>query len=70
METPLFGTRARLSVPSAGRTRVIWPLWPLRSYGQLFGDERFTSFFSIALVETVLAKPGRSGTGAWTLAVE
>jgi len=70
VETPLFGTRLELAVPRAGRTRVLWPLWPLRTYGRLFADERFESFFSIALVETVLAKPGRSGSGGWRLRVE
>jgi hypothetical protein len=70
VETPLFGTRLELTVPRAGQTRVLWPLWPLRTYGRLFADERFESFFSIALVETVLAKPGRSGSGGWRLRVE
>ncbi|HOX08940.1 MAG TPA: hypothetical protein PK280_21270, partial [Planctomycetota bacterium] len=70
VETPLFGTRATLRVPSAGKTRVLWPLWPLRTYGRLFADERFPSFFSIALVETVLAEPGRAGQGAWELRVK
>jgi len=70
VETPLFGTRLTLSIPKAGATRVLWPLWPVRTYGKLFADERFESFFSIALVETVLPRPGRAGSGAWRLKVE
>jgi len=67
---PLFGTKATLTVPEAGAARVRFPLWPIRSYGPLFDDERFDSFFAIAQVETVLAPPPRSGAGAWTLRVQ
>lgn len=69
VESPCFDTTLTLTVPKAGKTLVLWPLWPLRTYGELFPKERFESFFSIALVETTLANPGRSGSGAWRLSI-
>jgi hypothetical protein len=49
---------------------VLWPLFPVRVYtGGLFPDERFESFYTIALVETVLPAPGQSGNGEWRLEV-
>ena len=71
VECPLFGTRATLTIPAEGKTRVRFPLEPLRSYGPLFRpeDERFESFFAMAQVETTLAAPERSGRGEWTLRV-
>jgi hypothetical protein len=49
---------------------VVWPLEPVRTYGTLFDDERFESYFRIALVETVIAEPAREGSGQWRLRVE
>jgi hypothetical protein len=66
-ECPLFGTTTLLTVPSEGRSLARFPLWPLRSYGPLFEDERFESFFTMAQVETVIENPGRTGSGEWTL---
>jgi len=70
-ECPLFGTTATLAVPQCGRTRVRFPLWPLRSYGPLFppDQERFESFFAMAQVETVFEVPPRAGSAAWRLTV-
>lgn len=70
VECPLFGTRTTLTLPTSGRSHVLFPLWPVRTYGRLFQRENFDSFFSIALVETVLQRPGRSGSGEWRLTVE
>ncbi len=70
VDTPAFGTATTLTVPDEGATRVKYPLWPVRTYGKLFDDERFTSFFAIALVETVLSAPAREGAGQWRLRVE
>jgi len=70
VETPLFGTRATLSPPAGPPARVVWPLEPVRTYGQLFPEEKFESFFRMALVETVIEKPAREGSGEWRLRVE
>jgi hypothetical protein len=70
VETPLFDSKATLTLPEEGASRVIWPLEPVRTYGQLFDEENFSSFFRIALVETVIEKPEREGSGEWRLRVE
>jgi hypothetical protein len=70
VETPLFGTVSTLSPPGGLRTRAVWPLEPVRTYGQLFDVERFESFFRMALVETIIEKPGREGRAEWRLSVE
>ena len=66
----MCGTSATLTVPADGATRVKYPLWPVRTYGKLFDEERFESFFAIALVETVLTDPPPEGAGQWRLRVE
>ncbi len=69
VETPLFGTKTALSLPAEGAGRVVWPLEPLRTYGVLFPEEFFESFFRIALVETVIENPPAEGSGEWRLRV-
>jgi len=70
VECPLFGTRATLSVPQAGATRVLFPLAPPQSYHEAEPEKTPRGFFSLALVETILDEPGRSGSGKWRLRVE
>ncbi|MHC4914089.1 MAG: hypothetical protein ACYTGB_01240 [Planctomycetota bacterium] len=69
VETPLLGTTATLKLPAEGKGRVVWPLEPVRTYGKLFDEELFESFFRMALVETVIESPPREGSGEWRLGV-
>ena len=70
VETPACGTRTVLTLPEGRDARVVWPLEPVRTYGKLFPEESFDSFFRMASVETVISDPGREGSGLWTLVVE
>jgi len=70
VETPLFGTKTTLVLPRKEKARAVWPLEPVRTYGKLFDEEKFESFFRIAQVETVIEKPAREGSGEWRLRVE
>ncbi len=70
VECSLFGTKATLSVPEAGDTRVLFPLAPMQSYREPAAQRVPGGFFWLALVETVLDEPGRSGSGEWRLRVE
>lgn len=70
VDTPAFGTRTTLTLPEGHPSRIVWPLDPVRTYGSLFPNERFSSFFRMALVETVIDDPGAEGSGHWTLRVE
>ena len=70
VETPIFESKTTLTLPSAGRTRITWPIDPIRTYGVLFAEEHFSSFFRMAMVETVIDDPGPSGSGQWKVSVE
>ena len=70
VETPLFGTKATLSTPGAGRSRVRYPVTPTRSYRESGGKTPPEGFFTLAFVETVLEPPGRVGAGEWRLRIE
>jgi hypothetical protein len=70
VETPIFGSKVSITVPTGGSNRVIWPLEPVRTYGQLFEEEHYQSFFRIALVETVIDNPETEGAVCWKLSVE
>ena len=70
VDTPLFGTRAVLDVPAAGRTHVVYPVQPMRSYSRARERKLPAGFFALAFVETVLDDPGRSGAAEWRVRVE
>jgi hypothetical protein len=70
VETPLFGTRTILTVPDAGRTRVLALASPMQSYREAEGKKSPRGTFTLAPIETVFDKPDRSGAGTWRLRVE
>jgi len=59
-----------LEVPAEGRTRAIYPLWLMLLYREVAPEECVGSLFRMALVETAIANPGKSGSGEWRLRVE
>jgi hypothetical protein len=56
--------------PAVGQPYARYPLWPIRTYGQLFAVENFDSPYSICLLGTQIDDPGRVGEGRFAVRVQ